>query len=185
MKATKITQKIKNFKNISLLLTIGLALAAGLTFAWNAVWHGTDWIKNGTIIDAQKIAENFEYLKQRIEEIETGTTTSLSIHPTWPDVIICRGNKTLENYSYYGDIGETPLYYGGIYYPNGNAVVWYAPTEYGDARWIGFLQSTGEFYEYQSGWWGMEGCINKHINQLIQEGRAFDIPVVLASQISF
>jgi hypothetical protein len=50
-------------KSIFLGLIIGLTLAAVTTYAWNSVWNGTSWITSGGVIDAQKIAENFEYLK--------------------------------------------------------------------------------------------------------------------------
>lgn len=54
-----------NAKSIALSLSLGLAFAAGITFAWNAVWHGTDWIGSGKVISSQQIAENLEYLYQR------------------------------------------------------------------------------------------------------------------------
>jgi hypothetical protein len=50
----------------TLTAVIGVVLVAGMVTnvlsAWSAVWHGTDWIANGAVLDAQKIAENFEYL---------------------------------------------------------------------------------------------------------------------------
>ncbi len=52
------------FKYVSVFVA-GVVFASGLVYAWNAVWHGTDWIKSGAVIDGKKIAENFEYLYQR------------------------------------------------------------------------------------------------------------------------
>lgn len=70
MEKKRFTQK--SFRNLGLSLFVGLILSAGITFAWNAVWHGTDWIQNGTIINAQKTAENFECLKSSIEALSSG-----------------------------------------------------------------------------------------------------------------
>ncbi len=47
---------------------VGTLFIMGASFAWQATWHGTDWIKTGAVIDAQKIAENFEFLYQRIPQ---------------------------------------------------------------------------------------------------------------------
>ncbi len=44
---------------------LSLMLVAGVVYAWNAVWHGTDWIQTGEIIKSKEIAENFEYLYQK------------------------------------------------------------------------------------------------------------------------
>ena len=65
MKKEKNFRQEKSLKSIFLSLIIGLTLASGVTFAWNAVWHGTDWIKSGDVIKAKEIAENFEYLYKR------------------------------------------------------------------------------------------------------------------------
>ncbi len=43
-------------------LLIGLLLAAGITFAWNAVWNGTNWIQSGYVVTSKEIGENFEFL---------------------------------------------------------------------------------------------------------------------------
>ncbi len=53
-------------KSIFIGLLIGIIFATGFTFAWNAVWHGTDWIQSGAMIESKKIAENFEYLYSRV-----------------------------------------------------------------------------------------------------------------------
>ncbi len=49
---------------LALSLVVGIALAAGITFAaWTATWHDpNDWAQSGKTISAQEIAENFEYL---------------------------------------------------------------------------------------------------------------------------
>ncbi len=70
-------QKIKGFKNLSLSLIVGLVLASGLTFAWNAVWHGTDWVQSGKIITPKEIGENFAYLKQEIDGLKNATSNTI------------------------------------------------------------------------------------------------------------
>lgn len=47
---------------------VGLLLVTSLSYAWSSVWNGTSWITDGGTIDAQKIAENFEYLKARVND---------------------------------------------------------------------------------------------------------------------
>ena len=47
------------------------------------MWHGTDWIKDGGVIRAKEVAENFEYLKKRIDDLEskiTSTSTSTTVN---------------------------------------------------------------------------------------------------------
>lgn len=56
-------------KQIILSTFIGFFFAVGLSFAWNATWNGTDWITDGGTINAQEIAENFEYLKSEIDSL--------------------------------------------------------------------------------------------------------------------
>lgn len=59
---------IQNLKTIIPSLIIGLTLSAGVTFAaWATdVWNPTDnWVADGGVISAQKLAENLEYLKYR------------------------------------------------------------------------------------------------------------------------
>ncbi len=77
MKKEKILRKTKSLKNISLSLVIGFSLVAGITFAWNAVWHGTDWIDTGKVIPAKEIAENFEYLYNILPTSEKCTPGSV------------------------------------------------------------------------------------------------------------
>ena len=62
MKKLNIFKKVKILKNLSFSLIIGLTLAAGITFAWNAVWHGTDWVKRGNVIKSKELGETLEYL---------------------------------------------------------------------------------------------------------------------------
>ncbi len=56
-------------------LVAGLVFASGLVYAWNAMWHGTAWIKAGTSIESRQIAENFEYLYRQIENLKTQLNT--------------------------------------------------------------------------------------------------------------
>lgn len=68
----------KNAKGAVLVVALGILLSAGITFAaWSAHWNDTsEWIKDGEVISAQKIAENFEYLHDKVNTvIETGENT--------------------------------------------------------------------------------------------------------------
>ena len=73
MKKLNFSHFLKSSKNIVTSLAVSLILAAGVTFAWNAVWHGTDWIKSGAVINAQKVAENFEFLYNRLPDPNDGS----------------------------------------------------------------------------------------------------------------
>jgi hypothetical protein len=58
---------------IVLSFVIGIIATTGvMTYAWSSTWNGTSWITNGGVIDTQKIAENFEYLKQKADVAESG-----------------------------------------------------------------------------------------------------------------
>ena len=65
---------------------IGALFVAGASFAWQAAWHGTDWIKTGAVIDAKKIAENFEFLYQRAGKLPVSC-------PNAGDVLSWDGNQ--------------------------------------------------------------------------------------------
>ncbi len=41
---------------------VGLVFASGLVYAWNAVWHGTDWIQPGVMVRSEPLAESLQYL---------------------------------------------------------------------------------------------------------------------------
>lgn len=58
---------MRSTTKILLGILIGLSFAAATTYAWSTTWHGTDWIADGESINAQKIAENFEYLRGKVE----------------------------------------------------------------------------------------------------------------------
>ncbi len=83
MKKQKFLMSKIRFSIISLF--IGVALVAGSAFAWNAVWHGTDWIKNGGVIKAKEIAENFEYLYGKIKKIPEPLNCKDGDIITWKD----------------------------------------------------------------------------------------------------
>jgi hypothetical protein len=72
-------------KSYFVLLTV-LFVIVGVTTvsAWSATWHGTSWITDSATIDAQKIAENFEYLKAR-----TNSSTAFAYPPA------CVGERTV------------------------------------------------------------------------------------------
>ena len=103
MKRTKILNKLiisikgLNIKNWTLSLILGLVLAGGITFAWNAVWHGTDWIDSGKIITAKELAEDLEYLKKRLDDTNTvinnyhNSTSSNTMVPTPKTVHLVKG----------------------------------------------------------------------------------------------
>jgi len=68
MQKVKITKFINEKFKVYLTATLlAVALVAGGTYAWNAVWHGTNWVEPGKVISAREIAENFEYLKQEVD----------------------------------------------------------------------------------------------------------------------
>ncbi len=94
--------KYKKHTLFSLLL---LALFVSLTYAWDAVWHGTDWIYSGQIIESKRIAENFEYLYNELEQLKVNSSTvnyvidrsdvynKDAVHycpPDYPRLISCR-----------------------------------------------------------------------------------------------
>lgn len=75
---------MQNIKVLILSLLIGVTLAASITYAaWSTnTWHDPNsWISNGATISAQKIAENFAYLKARVGSTPTCTpvTTLVSV----------------------------------------------------------------------------------------------------------
>ncbi len=47
------------------LFLLGVVFAASSSFAWQAFWHGTDWIKTGETIRSKEIAEMLQYLYER------------------------------------------------------------------------------------------------------------------------
>ncbi len=91
---------------LSLSLLLGLTLAAGFSFAWNATWHGTRWIQSGKIIGPREIAENFEYLKQELDNLKAavnnlpGANASSSISvDRMPSGTIIAGCLNVDNYT--------------------------------------------------------------------------------------
>ncbi len=52
------------FKYVSVFVA-GVVFASGLVYAWNAVWHGTDWIKSGAVIESKKLGESLQYLYEK------------------------------------------------------------------------------------------------------------------------
>ena len=68
----KTIEKIKGINKWLVSIFVGLLFAGFITFAWNAVWHGTDWVQSGRIITPREIAENFEYLYQRAGKLPAG-----------------------------------------------------------------------------------------------------------------
>ncbi len=96
-------------KILSLSLLFGLTLAAGFSFAWNAVWHGTRWIQSGKIIGPREIAENFEYLKQELDNLKTvvnnlagsnASSSSINIDDL-PSGTVIAGCLNIDRYSGY------------------------------------------------------------------------------------
>ena len=68
----KLAGKIKFVNKWIVPIFVGLLFAGFITYAWNAVWHGTDWVQSGRIITPREIAENFEYLYQRAGKLPAG-----------------------------------------------------------------------------------------------------------------
>ncbi len=38
---------------------------------WDAFWHGTSWIQAGKVVESERIAENFEWLKQQVDDLQS------------------------------------------------------------------------------------------------------------------
>ena len=68
MKNNKFSQfsVFNSFKGFVFGFILSVALVGGVVYAWNAIWHGTDWIQAGKVIESEKVAENFEWLYKRI-----------------------------------------------------------------------------------------------------------------------
>ncbi len=45
--------------------------AFAMVYAWGAVWHGTNWNQSGKVVTVKDIAENLEYLKQEIDNLQS------------------------------------------------------------------------------------------------------------------
>ncbi len=58
---------------LSVVLVAGAVFAAGgaqnMQNKWDAFWHGTSWIQAGKVVESERIAENFEYLKREVDDI--------------------------------------------------------------------------------------------------------------------
>ena len=52
------------FKYLSVFVA-GVVFASGLVYAWNAVWHGTDWIQPGVVVRSEPLAESLQYLYEK------------------------------------------------------------------------------------------------------------------------
>ena len=63
-------KKIKIVQNVAIPVLVSVILTGGLTFAWNAVWHGTSWIQSGRVITPRELAEYIEYLKQKLDALQ-------------------------------------------------------------------------------------------------------------------
>lgn len=76
-------------RKLLLAFLLGLSLATATTYAWSATWNGTSWITNGGVIDAQKIAENLEYLKNKVDALEEAgqaKQTGFGVGQKWQSV---------------------------------------------------------------------------------------------------
>ncbi len=56
------------FKYLTVFIA-GVVFASGLVYAWEAAWHGTDWIQSGQVIRAKEIGENMQYLYERTQPL--------------------------------------------------------------------------------------------------------------------
>ena len=73
------------FKYVSVFVA-GVIFASGLVYAWNAVWHGTDWVQSGKVINAKNLGESLQFLYEKIEDLNTrlnnignSSTTNITI----------------------------------------------------------------------------------------------------------
>ncbi len=64
-------------KNIVVALTISFFIV-GVSFAWNAVWHGTNWTISNKVISPQNLSENFQYLYERVPDPQLSTNNNCS-----------------------------------------------------------------------------------------------------------
>lgn len=53
-------------KNATVVIALGIGLAAGTTFASNTTWQGTTWINDGSVISATSLKDNLNYLKEQV-----------------------------------------------------------------------------------------------------------------------
>ena len=71
---------IKKYSTWIVSALLGLLLAGGLTYAGNAIWHGTDWVQTNKIVTPREIADNLEYLNQKIASLEQSTASSTTVN---------------------------------------------------------------------------------------------------------
>ncbi len=57
------------FKYVTVFVA-GVVFASGLVYAWNPVWHGTDWVQSGKVINAKSIGESLQYLYEQVESLK-------------------------------------------------------------------------------------------------------------------
>ncbi len=174
---------------LTLLLLVSIIVYAQQK--WQAVWHGTDWIDSGETIRAREIAENFEYLlrkmndlNQRVNNVASGQSFSdlyITNHVPidwidFPDIIVCTPNGSPNKVVYrlhngyklngpdiYGNIGHV-LYYGGFNY----YMIYSVKPSDTSQTIIG--KPAGS-----SNQWVYTDCTGKSLYQVIQEGKAYKL----------
>ena len=176
MKRLKLIKKniIINPLKYTVAFLVGLVFASTAVYAWQAVWHGTDWIQSGQVIRAKEIGENMQYLYEQIEDLKSQitnlqttinnnatTTTSIDCpgrYPGWPDVIRC---ETSTNYSYYIEISKFDRAHNFVYY-----------TSIGDSSYYVLYYLNGSV-RYNNNITG--DCKSLTIQQLKAMGRTYNV----------
>ena len=126
--------KFKKIKFWTFSFFLGLTLAAGVSFAWNAVWHGTDWVQSKKVVTPREIAENLEYLRQQINKLQvqvnnlsSSTNTNITIQDLPSGSVIagcgyrqrCWGGANYYNYRCPSGSRRVVMYY---FYSSSNRV---------------------------------------------------------------
>lgn len=116
----------KLLSNLVLSVPLAILLAAGVTFAaWaTSTWHGTNsWIANGSVINAQKVAENFEYLYANLGG--DNEVSEMGIHATWSQSLL---NSTFTNITSMTEVNNdfsTSTFSGGNFTVGSGEDGWY------------------------------------------------------------
>ncbi len=114
------TNKKQNYLLFSVLIFI---LLFNIAYSWRAVWHGTDWIGTGETISSMEVAENFEYLKKRIDELQSeidtlknassSSSTIINTEQLPGGIIIAGCSYNDKTNTRFGGLVGTPLCWGG------------------------------------------------------------------------
>ncbi len=70
---------LNTLKNTTVVIALGIGLAAGITFAANTTWQETTWVTDGSVISASKIKTNFDYLYEQVNTNSNGTNIASNL----------------------------------------------------------------------------------------------------------